>query len=81
MTQGQYNIYKADEGKFIYRKSDDFLFGEGICLGEGDSIDNYYEREYTEEEYKAYHTPPELPKDMLLKNISIKHNGSKKDIQ
>ena len=80
MTQGQYNIHKADEGKFIYRKSDDFLFGEGICLGEGDSIDNYYEREYTEEEYKAYHTPPELP-DMLLKNISIKHNGSKEDIQ
>ena len=54
MTQGQYNIYKADEGKFIYRKSDDFLFGEGICLGEGDSIDNYYEREYTEEEKELH---------------------------
>ena len=81
MTQGQYNIYKADKCKFIYRKSDDFLFGEGIYLGEGDSIDNYYEREYTKEEYEAYHTPPELPEDMLLKNINIKHNGSKEDIQ
>ena len=37
--------------------------------------------EYTEEEYEAYHNPPELSEDMLLKNISIKHNGSKEDIQ
>lgn len=47
--------YRADEGKFIIRKVDDFIMGESICLGDADTIDNYEEAEYTEESYKEFY--------------------------
>jgi len=42
-------FYKADDGKMIFRKSDGKIMGDGICLGDNDSIDNYEEREVIEE--------------------------------
>ena len=45
------NIYMADEGKFIYNRDDDTIIGIGICLGIKDDIDNYYEAQYTQDEY------------------------------
>lgn len=45
-------IYEADENNFIVRNSDASLMGKSITLGEGDFIENYYERPYTEEEYE-----------------------------
>ena len=47
--------YQADNGKFIVRKSDSFIMGEAICLGDADIIDNYTEVEYTEESYKEFY--------------------------
>lgn len=44
------NLYEADEGKMIVRKADGFVMGDGIDLGVNDSIDNYEEREFTDEE-------------------------------
>lgn len=41
------NLYTAESGKVIIRKSDNFVMGESICLGISDSIDNYTERPYT----------------------------------
>lgn len=49
------NIYKADEGCFIIRKSDNFIMGEEIVLGSADSIDNYEDRAYTEESYRQFY--------------------------
>ena len=47
--------YQADNGKFIIRKTDSFIMGEAICLGDADTIDNYTDIEYTEESYKAFY--------------------------
>lgn len=47
--------YNANEGCFIVRKSDDFIMGESICLGDADYIDNYDDVEYTEESYEAFY--------------------------
>ena len=30
--------YQADNGKFIVRKTDNFIMGEAICLGDTDMI-------------------------------------------
>lgn len=49
------NIYKADEGCFIVRKSDNFIMGKDIDLGSADSIDNYKDESYTEESYKEFY--------------------------
>lgn len=48
------SLYKADDGKMIVRKSDGFIMGDSIDLGISDSIDNYEEREFTEEERAAF---------------------------
>lgn len=48
------NIYKADKGKLIVRIADDFIMGDAIDLGSADSIDNYKEREFTDEEIKEF---------------------------
>ena len=48
------NIYKADEGKLIVRKIDDFIMGDAIDLGSADNIDNYEERAFSEEEINAF---------------------------
>ena len=53
MTQ-EGNIYRADAGKLIVRKSDGFVMGDAIDLGVADSIDNYEEREFSEEEIAVF---------------------------
>lgn len=53
MTQNE-NIYTADEGKWFVRKTDSFVMGKVLDMGNTDSIDNYDEVEYTEEEYEAF---------------------------
>lgn len=56
MTQiEQSSNYKAAEGCFIVRKADGFIMGEDIDLGSADSIDNYEDKPYTEEERKAFY--------------------------
>lgn len=45
------NIYVAEENMILVRKSDEIPVGKAIQLVSSDSIDNYYEREYTQEEY------------------------------
>lgn len=55
MKQLSNNFYKADEGCFIIRKSDNFIMGESIDLGSSDSIDNYTDTPYTEESYKEFY--------------------------
>ena len=36
-------LYLCDEGKVFRRKSDGFIMGEGLDLGNNDAIDNYEE--------------------------------------
>lgn len=49
------SIYKAEEGCFIVRKADGFIMGDAIDLGSSDSIDNYEDKEYTEEKYNEFY--------------------------
>lgn len=49
------NIYTAEDGKLIVRKADDFIMGDAIDLGSADSIDNYEEREFTQDEINAFY--------------------------
>lgn len=49
------SLYKADDGKLIIRKSDGFIMGPDIDLGSADSIDNYEDKAFTEEEIKAFY--------------------------
>jgi hypothetical protein len=64
-------IYTADEGNFIVRKSDGKIMGENIDLGSADSIDNYEERPYTQEEYddfcKTYGIKTNTPSDSRIR--------------
>lgn len=48
------NIYKAEDGKLIVRKADDFIMGDAIDLGSADSIDNYEERDFTQDEINEF---------------------------
>lgn len=48
------NMYYAEPGKLIFRKSDDFIMGDAICLHEEDDINNYEERDVTEVEMNAF---------------------------
>ena len=43
------NLYLADSGMTFIRKSDNFVMGTGIDLGDLDTIDNYDEVPLTEE--------------------------------
>lgn len=43
-------LYEAEDGKMIIQVSDGKIMGDGIDLGVNDTIDNYDEREFTEEE-------------------------------
>ena len=47
-------IHMADEGKMFVRKSDGHIFGDALQIGQNDTIDNYEEREFTEEERAAF---------------------------
>lgn len=58
-------LYTAKKGSFIVRKADGFVMGTDIDLGSADSIENYEEREYTQEEYDAY-----------CKKVGIKNHDS-----
>lgn len=49
------NMYYAEAGNFIVRKSDNFIMGENIDLGSSDSIENYEEQPYTEESYREFY--------------------------
>ena len=55
------NKYFAEEGKFIVRKEDGFIMGEDIDLGSEDSIKNYEEKAYTEEECDAFYKSIGMP--------------------
>ena len=54
MTQNN-NLFMAGEGKLIVRKADNFIMGDCIDLGSADSIDNYEEREFTEQEINDFY--------------------------
>ena len=47
-------LYKADDGKMLVRKSDGSIMGDGIDLGISDTIENYEERDFTDEERAAF---------------------------
>ena len=47
------NLYWADDDKMFVRK-DGTIMGDGIDLGPDNSIDNYEERVFTEEERAAF---------------------------
>ena len=48
------NKWKADEGKLFVRMSDSEVMGDVLYLSAEDSIENYMERAFTEEERKAF---------------------------
>lgn len=57
MTQKEgTSLYVADEGKMFVRISDGKVMGDGVDLGSDDSIANYEERDFTEEERAAFFT-------------------------
>lgn len=75
MKQLNDNIYKADEGCFIIRKSDNFIMGESIDLGSSDSIDNYADAPYTEESYKEFYDSIDV---MIPERSKKTHHKEKK---
>lgn len=48
------NIYTAEKGKLIVRIADNYIMGDAIDLGSADSIENYEERDFTEEEMRSF---------------------------
>ena len=48
------SFYEADDGKMFVRKSDGSIMGDGIDLGISDTIENYEERDFTDEERAAF---------------------------
>ena len=48
------SLYTADDGKMLVRVSDGLIMGDGLDLGVSDSIANYEERTFTEEERAAF---------------------------
>ena len=48
------SFYEADDGKMLVRKSDGSIMGDGIDLGISDTIENYEERDFTDEERSAF---------------------------
>ena len=48
------NMYYAAEGSLIVRTSDGKIMGDAICLAESDSIDNYAEQKFSEEEINDF---------------------------
>lgn len=47
-------MYYAEKGKLFVRKDDDFIMGDAICLSENDKIKNYVEKDFSEDEIKAF---------------------------
>ncbi len=48
------SLYEADDGKMFVRLSDGKIMGDGVDLGINDTIANYEERTFTEEERAAF---------------------------
>jgi hypothetical protein len=48
------SVYIADDGCMFVRKSDDFVMGDRLDLGVGDSMDNYDERHFSKGERDAF---------------------------
>ena len=48
------SLYLADDGKMFVRKPDNFIMGDGIDIGINDSIENYEEKAFTEEEISRF---------------------------
>ena len=48
------SFYEADDGKMLVKKSDGSIMGDGIDLGINDTIENYEERAFTDEERAAF---------------------------
>lgn len=63
------NIYTADEGKLIVRKEDDFIMGDAIDLGSADSIENYEDRAFTQEEVDAFWESVGIERDNKKENL------------
>lgn len=47
--------YVEDERNLIVRIRDQFIMGPNIDLGETDSIDNYEEKSFSDEELRAFY--------------------------
>lgn len=60
------NIYTAEEGKIIVRKSDNFIMGKDIDLGIDDSINNYQEIDEPEEESDSNDSEIEQQDDVVV---------------
>lgn len=48
------NKWKAQDGYFFVRVSDNMVMGDLLFLAEDDSISNYIERPFTEQEREAF---------------------------
>ena len=48
------NKWKADKGNFFVRRSDNKVMGDTMFLGNNDSIDNYFEKAFTNEEREEF---------------------------
>lgn len=55
MRQENNMYYAEDEKSLIVRIRDQFIMGPAICLGETDSIDNYEEKSFSDEELRAFY--------------------------
>ena len=60
MKKNMENIIKANDGQIFVRKNDEFIMGTTIVLGKNDTIDNYVQRDCTEEEMKVYYKQKEV---------------------
>ena len=73
------NMYYAADSKLIVRKKDNFVMGDAICLGSADSIENYEERDFTEEKINAFNKKygVKLPSDEHKNNQNEKRRKAK----
>lgn len=71
------NLYIAEKNNVIVRISDNFVMGPGIDLGVNDSIENYTEREVTEEELELFY--PKRRMNIELEDNEIGDNDSNLD--
>lgn len=49
------SIYEAAENCLIVRKADGFIMGDTIDLGSSDDIENYEDKEFSEEEINNFY--------------------------
>lgn len=73
------SIYEADDGKMLVRKSDSKIMGDGIDLGVNDTIANYEEREFTEDERNAFWKSVGMDDPKKLKDSNGHEETEKED--